>query len=229
MNRKLRNLALLAAGLLAGATASAQEVKEGLYFAVGLGSATVDVSKNDLDRSLVATINAQSAPATVNAFGSDLDDSVNFWTAQVGYRFMRYFAAEIGYLNFGDTTYEANLTTTTPATFFADNRIRATGVSVSGLGIFPFADDRFEVYGRGGLFFADTRSRFRTANVGTGVVAGAQASSDSKDFFIGIGGVWNISESFAVRLEYNLYLDVGDDDHLPEQNINLIQGSIMFR
>jgi hypothetical protein len=48
------------------------------------------------------------------------------------------------------------------------------------------------------------------------------------EFFLGVGGAWNISNSYSLRLEYQRYLDLGDDD-TGEGDVDLIGLSVLFR
>jgi hypothetical protein len=43
-----------------------------------------------------------------------------------------------------------------------------------------------------------------------------------------VGGAWNISDSYSLRLEYQRYLDLGDDD-TGEGDVDLIGLSHLFR
>src|SRR5688500_10223891 len=100
---------LLAAALamILGNTASA-ETSSGFYFGLTGGLVSTDIgSKSDFDEGLAIPI-AQGLLAV--GFDdvdieSSLDDSDIGWGLEIGYRFNRYIAAELGYLDLGEMAY----------------------------------------------------------------------------------------------------------------------------
>ncbi len=81
------------------------------------------------------------------------------WSAFVGYRFMKYFAVEAGYLDTGSASYTGSGTAydifndvTVPVK--ANFDWKGTGWPVSVLGIWPI-NDNWDVFGRVGGFFGD--------------------------------------------------------------------------
>src|SRR6185295_9125421 len=105
--------ALVAAlGMIAANTASAENA--GLYFGLTGGATSVDMggSKQDFDEDFGLPIAAtlELGGLDVIGFDSSLDDSDIGWGLQVGYRFNRYVAAEVGYVDLGEGLYEAIMT-----------------------------------------------------------------------------------------------------------------------
>ncbi|HEX7115748.1 MAG TPA: outer membrane beta-barrel protein [Steroidobacter sp.] len=236
MNKRQRaRLAVVAAaglGLLASTAARSEQV--GFYFGLSGGPVSVDLSKSEFDDALV-TVFEDAGFASV-AVDSTLDDSDQGWGVQVGYRWNRYVAAEVGYVNLGEALYEAELQLEDPlggtAIIATDNRFQTTGIVASVLGMLPLTE-RFDVHARLGVYFADTRVRTRAVSIEPDLpdtFMSVQTRSDSKDLFAGIGAAWNINDSYAVRLEWQRFLDVGDDDDLgDETDVDFISLSILFR
>jgi hypothetical protein len=56
-----------------------------------------------------------------------------------------------------------------------------------------------------------------------------EAKDSSIELFAGIGAAWNISQSFALRVEFQHYFDVGDEDTTGEFDIDQISFGILFR
>jgi OmpA-OmpF porin, OOP family len=219
-------------GLIWGSGAQAEEA--GWYFGISGGIATVDLpSKGDFDAVRVPELEAviTNSGFGVDSLSSSLDDSDAAWGLEIGYRFNPYVAAEVGYVNFGEALYEAIATATDgvnpPFPVESSVRFESSGPTAAVLGMLPLTE-RFDLHGKAGIYFADTRVRSRIREVGVDNVDHQEIDSGETEVFLGIGGAWNINDSFSVRIEYQRFLDVGDDES-GESDVDLITGSILFR
>lgn len=235
---------LVAAGLgfaVSGGGAAAQDRSaEGLYFSASGGVTAFDFpNRADLDQVLIPFATDALAELLLVPTGtptSSVDDSDVGWGMQVGYRFNDYVAAEVGYVNLGDVLYEAILQATdaggTIAPFPVESSLRfnATGPTASVLGMVAIGE-RFDIHGRAGIVFADTRLRRRVRTVDREFVNIAHDEFDARtqDLFAGVGATWNINDSYSVRVEYQRFFDVGDEDTSGEFDIDFIQVGILFR
>lgn len=235
MTGKQRMAAALVAalGMIAANTASAENA--GLYFGLTGGATSVDMggSKQDFDDTFGLPIAAtlELGGLDVIGFESSLDDSDIGWGLQVGYRFNRYIAAEVGYVDLGEALYEAIMTVDDGTEIFpveASVRFKSSGPTAAVLGILPIGE-RFDAHARAGVYIADTRlrSRLRDVEFAENVVHDETKAGET-EFFFGVGGAWNISDSYSLRVEYQRYLDVGDDD-TGEGDVDLIGLSVLFR
>lgn len=233
-------LALAALGLACSGSALAEET--GWYFGFSGGISSTGLSKGDVDRRLVNDIAAGLAEEdlilTQAAVASDLDDSDKAWGINIGYRINRFVAAEVGYLDLGKFVYENAMNLTVddgpgglaaqvfPST--SDFRLTVRGPFASVMGMFALGE-RFDVHVRGGLLFADTRARTRMVldDIPDSLTS-FETKDSSSDFFGGIGATWNINPSYSLRLEYQKFLDVGDD-HTGESDVDVVNVSILFR
>lgn len=216
MNKKqamISGLLAVALGLASAGDAAA----EGFYFGLSGGVSMPDLpSKGQFDQEILGGIDAKSS----------LDDSDTVWGAQVGYRWGSYVAAEVGYVDMGKSQYQANPTGTP---LRASVRYLSSGATLAALGILPLGE-RFDLYARGGVYFADTRVRLKIADLDTGEsLASAEEKASSKDLFAGIGAAWNVSPGFALRVEYQRYFDVGDNEKTGETDIDLLTLGVLFR
>src|SRR5690242_13985546 len=102
MNRQKCVTARLATALLTVLCAAAAHAQEQFsYFELGGGVGSMDLgAKEHFD----AAASARFGPPG----HSSLDDSTEVWEARVGYRFNRYLAGEIGYVNLGRGEYVAD-------------------------------------------------------------------------------------------------------------------------
>ena len=193
----------------------------GFYFGITGGLATFDLpSKGSID--------ALFEEEGLALASSSLDDDDTAWGLQVGYRWNSYVAAEVGYVNFGTAEYRA-----TPAGFTgidgeASLRARSSGPTLSVLGMLPVGE-RFDLHARAGVYFADTRLRYREEDFQTGDVFSEEIKPSSENPFVGIGAAWNINDSYSLRIEYQRFFDVGDKDTIGETDIDLLSFSVLFR
>jgi hypothetical protein len=241
MNRHVAAGVIMAGlGLSWGSGVQAEEA--GWYFALSGALTSTSVSNSDIDNELLAGLEAglndQGLLLTGAGANSDLDDSDAGWGVHIGYRFNSWVAAEIGYLDLGEfvQTSELDLLVDDGAgglpeqEFLIDNeaRLASKGIFASVVGMFAI-NPRFDVHVRGGVLFADTRNRLQAVLVGIpDSFISEEFKDDSRDFFAGVGATWNINDSYALRVEYMKFLDVGDESTF-EADIDSVNVAILFR
>lgn len=200
--------------LIACLGASSNEAQAASYFALSAGMSSLDVSKSDFDSVL------QGLPAS-----SSLDDSDFAWSAQIGYRWGNYIAAELGYFDLGEANYRADVSGIDEHYTL---RLTSSGPTLSVLGMLPVGD-HIDLHARAGLIYSDTRFVERLETAAGEVVDSFGDKAHAKDLFVGIGAAWNIGMSFGLRLEYQRFFDVGDDDVTGETDIDVITFGVLFR
>jgi hypothetical protein len=87
--------------------------------------------------------------------------------------------------------------------------------------------ERWEVFGRLGLFYSDT-----TLAVAASILNASSSSSvsaRSTDSVLGIGGAFNLSRRFTIRLEYQKLKDVGDPDQTGEGDVDVVNLGLLIR
>lgn len=236
MTRKHRMAASVVAaalGLLASASASA-ETERGFYFGIAGGLATIDLpSREEFDEIFITNLVNQinGLGGTVLSAESSLDDSDTAWGLQVGYRFNRYIAAELGYVNLGEALYEAvAMISDGVETFPLETSFRyvSSGPTAAVLGILPISE-RFDVHGKAGIYFADTRVRARVRDIEFDEnIFHDEVDAGEQEVLLGVGGAWNINDRYSVRFEYQRFMDIGDDV-TGEADIDMLAVSILFR
>lgn len=215
MNMKRIGLAMAAALGMLPVTAS---FADGFYFGLGGGISMPDLpSKAEHDRDFLGTVPAMTS----------MDDTGESWGVQVGYRFIPWVAAEVGYVDFGSALYEANITATGDV---FSVRYKSNGLTISALGMVP-AGRYVDFHGRLGVILSDTRVRERIEDPLTGDFLSAERDGSDTDFFAGIGGAWNINDSYSLRFEYQRFLDVGEEGpaRSGERDVDLLTFSVLFR
>jgi OmpA-OmpF porin, OOP family len=258
MIKKTRLLAGLAIGCVLSspaAFADDNELYKGFYFGIWGGGGSVDLpSRAEFDTTVVAALPLELSGqnfveddflyqfSLAGRGRSELDDSISAWGVQVGYRWGKYFAAEVGYANLGEASYRlpisvqqrvtdllsgASATTTFPAE--RATQITSAGPTITAIGIFPIGE-RFDLQARAGIYLADTRVTARIRDVEFAEnIAHRRVDASETELLAGIGGTWNINENFSLRAEYQKFFDVGDDEKTGESDIDVINLSVLFK
>ena len=174
---KSRQLLAAIAALAAAAPALAQET--GFYIGGALGQSSYRDACRDFD-SLVG--------GTEGAFNC-ISKEATAAKAFAGWRFYRYLAAELSYIDYGEAKGQGSVN---GATVNATSHVKAGGLSA--LGILPLGE-RLSMYGRLGLLQTKTRSHASGA-------ATADAEHSELEMHVGIGGLVQLGRGFALRLEF---------------------------
>lgn len=265
MIKKTRLLAGLAIGCVLSspaAFADNDELYKGFYFGIWGGGGSVDLqSRADFDDAVVAALPLELDRAaffadtdndkiadTLYEFAlagigdSELDDTISAWGVQLGYRFGKYFATEVGYANLGEASYrlpiDVQVTSTDLASGAAASGVfpaeRATvftsaGPTISAVGLFPIGQ-HFDLQARAGIYLADTRVTNRVRDVEFAEnVSHRRVDASQTELLAGIGGSWSVNENFSLRVEYQKFFDVGDDEKTGESDIDVITLSVLFK
>jgi OOP family OmpA-OmpF porin len=195
--------------------AAARAGERGFYMGADLAGLEVDAgreygmlfgSPQGTDPRIVAEVR----PETAAAHGLDV-----VWSAQLGYRFSRYFALELGYVDLGSLvvteTYDPPLFTQFPGNFESDVRFEAAGPSLSALAVIPLGN-RFEAYARAGVLHADQAIERSLRAVLPGE-SGTEHVTDDVPVF-GIGAAYAISADWSLRIEYQRIDDLHGSDEV---------------
>ena len=80
------------------------------------------------------------------------------------------------------------------------------GFGISAVGTWPI-DDKFSVFGKVGVFIWD----LDVSGTLGGAPIGSIADDDGSDLTYGIGAHYSFNETFAIRVEWERFDDIGDD------------------
>ena len=147
----------------------------------------------------------------INGGGISCDDKDTALKLFAGTQINPNFAAELTYQNFGKTSVSGG-------GFSAE--IKSYAFDLSALGMLPFGG-QFAGYGRLGLYYAKSE--------GTSNIPGlANVSENNTGLTYGLGLQWNPMPKLGVRVEYQVYNDVGGGD-LGKGNIDVLGVSALYR
>jgi OOP family OmpA-OmpF porin len=201
------SLGLLALAITASAPASAQE--EGWYAGGNIGATRAKID----DPRITSTLLGAGLASTITDRNRD-----NGYKLYGGYQFNRNFAVEGGYFDLGRFGFTAN---TVPAGSLNGN-IRLKGLNLDGLGILPLSE-RFSVFGRLGVNYAQARDQFSTTGAVT--MANLSPSKSQMNYKYGAGLMYAINDSLGVRLEaerYRVNDAVGNRGHIDMVSLGLV-------
>lgn len=165
----------LASALALSAPAAAQDA--GFYLGAAIGQTQVDLDCTG---------------------ASTCDDKDSSWKIFAGYQLNRNFALEFGYADLG----EASLSGPTPPFGTTSAKIEATAFELVAVGLLPIAD-RFSIYGKLGLYRADTDAQATVTALGS-----ASESDSNTDLTFGVGVRYDFTRNLGIRAEWQRYSDV---------------------
>lgn len=175
---------------LAGAHASADGADEsGWYVGGNLGLSQADVDKERITRALA------NGGLTTTSF--DEDGSAIGYKLFGGYQFNPYFALEGGYFDLGEFGFTA--ATSPPGTLSGDTTVR--GLNIDPVGIWPLTD-KLSAFGRVGLSYVETESRYRASGAITPPPGGDNRAANYK---VGVGLQYDFARAWGARAEIERY------------------------
>jgi len=139
---------------------------------------------------------------------NDSDPTFDFNSSDTGYKlyggftFIKFFAVEASWVDFGSSEDEISAGT--------DAKIDPTGWDVYAVGILPIGK-HFEIFGKAGIIVWDAEATY------SGAISGSSDESGS-DTAYGAGVAFVFGEHFAVRAEYERF-DIEDIDQVEMTSI----------
>jgi opacity protein-like surface antigen len=231
MKTKISLIAAMA--LVAGSAVAADS---GFYAGAGIGYGKINVNANKIDNSIQNSFDSIGAP--IDVVKSSVSQGSSPYSLTVGYKWMKYFATEISYIDLGNANYrstiESGLLVEPPFTGTVKGQWDAKGWPVSVLGIWPI-DDSWSVFGRVGLFMGDVKLTAKAVDATTGELicgpggdcARGHTKDNSTQFIGGVGTDFNFMDTWTARLEWQAMPSLGNND-TGSGNWNNIQFSILY-
>ncbi|HEY0685389.1 MAG TPA: outer membrane beta-barrel protein [Steroidobacter sp.] len=224
---------MIAAGvgmMLSAAPSMAANESTGWYFGATGGQAQADLDRAEYDAGIEGVFAQIGAPLTSGS--SDLEDTDVSWSLFGGYRLSPFFSLEAGYIDLGASEYRASGTVNPPgpspsttASYSAD--VEVSGFTAAAIGMLPLGE-MFQLHGQAGVLFTNLEISQAISLTGFGADSDRR-SSDSRDFFFGVGGGLNIGEQWTLNLDWQRFKDVGDEDETGETDIDRISLGVIYR
>jgi opacity protein-like surface antigen len=234
--KKLSIIVLVVASLsLAGFAEAAQPKKRtrnanriGAYGAVFAGQARYTGDQSSLEQELVDFFANREEP-TRNITVSSETENVGF-QATFGYRFHRFFAAELGLVQFGELSSTVRGEVDQGDGFIPANvkfAFNVGGPMISAIGILPFGE-KAEAYARVGYMFASS-DREISARVDGQNGGATSAKGDSQEPVFGVGFAYHFNQVYSVRAEYQKIDSVGQQNRTGTESLNVIGLGVLVR
>jgi opacity protein-like surface antigen len=201
----------------------------GAYAGALIGYSTYSDDQRADEQFLEAILGDAGAPIQ-GELSSSTEDSDIGYQALFGYRFHRFFAAELGLAQFGslESTARGELD-------FGDGFVptsvklsfTVSGPIISAIGILPL-HEKFELFARLGYMFTHTE-RELSARI-DGEPAGSNSSGGgSQDPVYGAGFAWNINQMYSIRGEFQKLDSLGEGGGAGQENLNVIGLGLIIR
>ena len=141
---------------------------------------------------------------------SEYGDEDFAYTFVGGYRFMRFFALEAGYLDSGTPGWDEALVFVPDLADFYNVRadIDLQSYQLTGLAILPFLNI-WEAYLRGGVTWWDGDSSQTLTRIADNQVIRRSLSDSGTEFVLGIGGGVTLAGHWHLRIDY-VYFPIDD-------------------
>jgi hypothetical protein len=147
---------------------------------------------------------------------TEINDVDAGFSATVGYRVNRYFAAELSYIDFGEYERIDRYSSSSSVRY----ELGVSGLSLSVLGSLPLGE-QWELFLRGGVLFADQE-------VSTKLFSAYRQNYSDEVVMAGAGVQWSFAKRWATRLEYQRTDDLKYDD-TGESTIDQASLSVVFK
>jgi OOP family OmpA-OmpF porin len=215
MSRKAVSLAVGLLVALVGGAALAQD--QGGYLGVGFGQTKA------VNPGSCSDLNGLFNPG----FSCSFNDTDTGWKIFAGLQFNRNFALEMSYQDLGSFKLTANgVVTCVPIAL--KETLSASGFGLDGVISIPLSKE-FALLARLGFFAWSLDAKATATNGNNGNTATANDKPTGTSLSFGIGARYNFSEHFGLRVEYQRFTDIGDQNSTGQSDVDLLSASLIYR
>ena len=198
--------AVLILGPVALAQAQAPAQDRGWYGGLSVGGSNQRISDTAL------TVSG----ATSSSLSKD--ESGTGFKIFAGYHFNRNFALEGGYTDLGKFRVTRDVSAPAAIAGSAVADMRSTGFNLDAVGVIPLQGG-FSLFGKIGTIYTTTQTSLATSG---GISAGgASAKRRDWDWKWGVGASYNFGNGMSLRLEYEDYNDVPNDEIVGKADLRM--------
>lgn len=200
----------------------------GAYGGVLIGQSDFSGDQSENEAGLVDTLVNTGAP--IQNLRSETEDSDFGYQATFGYRFNRYFAAELGLAQYGELKSTARADMDFGAGFVPASvslTFSAGGPILSAIGILPLGE-KFEAYARLGYLFTSSERELSSRVDGQSGSFGS-AKGDSQNPVYGLGVAWHINQVYSIRAEFQKLDNLGQENRTGEEDITVAGLGLIVR
>jgi hypothetical protein len=234
--KKISVILLVVMSIAFGGFAEAAKAKKrtrnanrvGAYGGALIGNSNFSGDQSLNEQGLRDTLTDTGAPIQ-NLSSSTKDSSIGY-QATFGYRFTRYFAAELGLAQYGSLTSTARADMDFGGGFVPASvslKFSAGGPVFSAVGILPLGE-KFELYGRLGYLFTSSERELTSRVDGQNGSFGS-AKGDSQDPVYGVGFAWHINQVYSIRAEFQKLDQLGQENRTGAEDLTVIGVGLTVR
>jgi len=205
------NLAFVACGALADSSNS-QHV--GWYLGAGAGQGEMEVIGHDRSEKVAQQLTALSIDATQVSGGED--DGTDTYKVFVGYQFDEYWLLEGSWQDLGDTdgTFQATLSDNSVINGEIESEYKAAALTV--IAQYPVFE-RTTLMIKLGAHHWEQKFKLK-GNDGSNV----SDKDNGTDYIYGVGVGVDLNDSFSMRLEWERFNGIEDEEGADVKSVNLI-------
>jgi OmpA-OmpF porin, OOP family len=188
---------------------------------VGMAQSTMDSMKSAVtgpDSGWLAGASFGQSKFNIDCGGSSCDDTDTAFRIFGGYQFNKHFSAELGYADLGKLTVSG-----VASGLSANADLKATVWDLMAVGTLPVAD-KFSLYGKLGMYRADTKLSGSVAGFGSG-----SASDNNTDLTYAVGAGYDFNKNLGLRAEWQRYSKVGSDSTGGDGDIDVYGVAVVYR
>jgi hypothetical protein len=200
----------------------------GAYGALLVGKARYTGDQSSFEAGLVDVFNTARSP-TRNVSVSSKTDDIGY-QATFGFRFNRYFAAELGLAQYGELSSTVRGEVDQGTGFLPANvklAFNVGGPVFSAVGILPLGK-KVDIYARAGYLFASSAREF-SAHVDGDLAVANNARGDSQVPVYAAGFSYHINQVYSIRAEYQKIDRVGEKNRTGTEDLNVIGIGFVMR
>jgi OOP family OmpA-OmpF porin len=202
----------------------------GPYAGAMIGYSEFSGNQDENEQNLIDILVNTGNPFT--EMTSSTQDTDIGYQALFGYRFHRFFGAELGLAQFGELKSTAKTEMD-----FGDGRgfvpssvsltFTAGGPMLSAIGILPLGE-KFELFGRLGYLFTSSERSLTSRVDGQSGGFGA-AKGDSQNPVYGIGFAYHINQVYSIRGEYQQLDQLGQENRTGAEDVSVMGVGLVIR
>jgi hypothetical protein len=200
----------------------------GAYGAIFVGQARYSGDQTLLEQQLSDFLQNQNA-ATQNISTSTKSNDIGY-QATFGFRFNRYFAAELGLAQYGELSSSVKGDIDLGGGFVPASvklAFNVGGPVISAVGILPLGK-KAEAFARVGYLFASSERSLSTRLDGQNGGSNS-AKGDSQNVVYGVGFAWHINQVYTIRAEYQKIDNVGQESRTGTEDLSIIGAGVLIR
>jgi len=203
----------------------------GAYGGASVGQTTYSANSAEENIAFLEDTLINAGVASQNLSSGTEDTDIGY-QATFGYRFLRYFSAELGLAQYGSLVSQAKADVDfDDGSGFVPTSVKVKttvgGPVFSAIGILPL-HEKFELFARLGYLFSSVNNEFSARVDGQSAGSGS-VKGNSQDVVYGLGFSYNINQVYSIRGEYQQIDGVGEANRTGQEDLKIMSLALIIR